>query len=112
MCCLITWDIDLAVELDLANCLCATLESIQLSCADCLMAANFKSKVYHNCITQLFEVEFAKGDLAISSNIAKANCCLKWRAPKPIAAMQTQFVATRFCLMKVCSVNCVFICCF
>ena len=60
---LIAWDIDFAVESDLADWLHSMFESVQLSCADCLKAADLKSKVYHNHTTQLLEVEFATGDL-------------------------------------------------
>ena len=60
---LITWDVDLAVKSDLADHLCAIFESVLLSCANRLRAADLKSKVYHNCTTQLLVVEFAKGNL-------------------------------------------------
>ena len=59
----ITWDILLAVESHLADWLCVMFESVLLSCADCLSAADLKSRVYYNRTAQLFEVEFAEGDL-------------------------------------------------
>ena len=55
----IKWDIDLAVESDLIDQLCAMFKSIRLSCADCLRAADLKFKVYYKHMTQLLEVEFA-----------------------------------------------------
>ena len=45
---LITWDIDLAVENDWASRLCAIFESVCLSSANRLRAADLKSKVYHD----------------------------------------------------------------
>ena len=81
MCYPITWDVDFTVESDLVDCLCAMFESVQLSCADCLRAADLKSKVYHDHTTQLLEVEFAKGDLVYQCQYRQGKLLPKVESP-------------------------------
>ena len=78
---LITWDVDLAVENDSADRLCAMFESVWLSCANCLRAADLKSKVYHDRTTQLLEVEFAEGDLVYWKQCCQGKLLFKVEGP-------------------------------
>ena len=65
----------------MADQFCAIFESVRLSYANCLRAADLRSKVYYNHTTQLLEAEFAKGDLMYKQQDCQSKLLPKVEGP-------------------------------